>query len=117
MEPHKITIETIHKEENAEIRRVMIERFGDSRYLTESNAKAVDFDFDTKGNRRELLRLDWHANMPVMQMLRVVNSTPEPDGSSKTYFLGVPSSIRSVKEGVAWTFGLTTEEYLVTLES
>jgi hypothetical protein len=41
----------------------------------------------------------------------VVNSTPEPDGTSRTYFLRVPPNIRTARAGVAWTFGLTEEEY------
>ena len=39
-------------------------------------------------------------------MVEVVNSTPEPDGSRKTYFLRVPPTIGTAREAVAWTFGL-----------
>ena len=44
-------------------------------------------------------------------MVEVVNSTPEPDGTSRTYWLRVPPATRTAKEGVAWTFGLTAETY------
>jgi hypothetical protein len=43
--------------------------------------------------------------------IEVVNGTPETDGSHKHYFLRVPSSMRSAREAVAWTYGLTADEY------
>ncbi len=44
-------------------------------------------------------------------MVEVVNSTPEPDGSHRTYWLRVPPSTRTAREGVAWTFGLDSAAY------
>ena len=44
-------------------------------------------------------------------MVEVRNSTPEPDGSRKTYFLRVPPTVRTAREAVAWTFGLGAVEY------
>ena len=44
-------------------------------------------------------------------MVEVVNSTPEPDGTSRTYWLRVPPRTRTAKEGVAWTFGLDGAAY------
>jgi len=43
--------------------------------------------------------------------VEVINGTAEPDGSRKRYFLRVPSHIRTAQEAVAWTYGLTAEEY------
>lgn len=43
--------------------------------------------------------------------VEVLNGTSEPDGTRKTYFLRVPSRIRTAREAVAWTYGLTAEEY------
>jgi hypothetical protein len=37
-------------------------------------------------------------------MLEVENSTPEPDGSHKPYFLRVPPEVRTARETLAWTF-------------
>jgi hypothetical protein len=116
LHPEKIESGSIQQEQNAEIRRVLIERYGDSRYLAESRAKVISSDIDTKGNLRELLVLEW-ADGREMRMLKVINSTPEPDGHNKVYYLGVPSDIRTVAEGVAWTFGLTPKEYQVIQES
>ena len=40
-------------------------------------------------------------------MVEVQNSTPEPDGSYRTYFLRVPNHTFTARDGVAWTFGLS----------
>ncbi|MFD4433505.1 DUF6745 domain-containing protein [Nocardia sp. NPDC058497] len=44
-------------------------------------------------------------------IVEVVNSTLEPDGSNRTYWLRVPPTTRTAREGVAWTFGLAAEAY------
>ena len=36
----------------------------------------------------------------------VTNGSPEPDGTYKHYFLQVPATVRTAREGVAWTYGL-----------
>jgi hypothetical protein len=43
--------------------------------------------------------------------VEVVNGTPEADGSRKRYVLRVPSRMRSAREAVAWTYGLTAQQY------
>ena len=43
--------------------------------------------------------------------VEVRNGTAEPDGTHKTYFLRVPSQMRTAREAVAWTYGLMAEEY------
>lgn len=45
------------------------------------------------------------------KFVRVINSTPEPDGSYRDYWLSVPSNMRRAREAIAWTFGLREEEY------
>ncbi|MGH9553254.1 MAG: DUF6745 domain-containing protein [Terriglobales bacterium] len=44
-------------------------------------------------------------------MVRVINSTPEPDGSYKHYFLRVPPEITTAKSAVAWTFDIDADKY------
>lgn len=43
--------------------------------------------------------------------IEVVNGTAEADGSRKRYFLRVPSAMRTAREAVAWTYGLTADQY------
>ncbi|RSS35941.1 hypothetical protein EF902_36630 [Streptomyces sp. WAC05858] len=43
-------------------------------------------------------------------MVEVVNSTPEPAGTHRTYWPRVPPRIRT-PEGVAWTLGVDADTY------
>ena len=105
MRPDQITLQNIHEEQNAEVRRVLLERFSFDRYVTESGALPVDVD--------ELGTL-YRAAVPgdeALVVVRVQNSTPEPDGSAKSYLLRVPPAMTTVKEALAWTFGLSASDY------
>ncbi|MGP4109500.1 DUF6745 domain-containing protein [Streptomyces sp. 4N509B] len=101
-----LTPERIRGEENAELRRVMLEFYGYERYLAESGAQPVHRD-----ETGVLWRIPLSFDEDVV-MVQVVNSTPEPDGTSRTYWLRVPPSTRTAKQGVAWTFGLEEEAYV-----
>ena len=116
--PQLLTVDEIESETNAEIKRVMIERFGQAKYLLESGAKEIHRDdFGT------LYQKEIKDDEPLV-MVKVVNSTPEPDGSMKDYFLRVDPQLRILfgdKKGqtqkmialnaVASTFGMTGSEY------
>ncbi|BAL89818.1 hypothetical protein AMIS_45980 [Actinoplanes missouriensis 431] len=102
--PH-LTLDRIRSEKNAEIRRVVLEHFGYERYLREAGARRLGTD-----ETGTLWWLDLPGDEPLV-MVEVVNSTPEPDGTSRVYWLRVPPETRTAREGVAWTFGLTAEEY------
>ncbi|MES9508871.1 DUF6745 domain-containing protein [Streptomyces sp. NPDC000609] len=95
----------IREEENAELRRVMLEFYGYDRYLTESGAEPVHRD-----ETGVLWRIALDGDEDVV-MVEVVNSTPEPDGTHRVYWLRVPPGTRTAKDGVAWTFGLRGEAY------
>jgi hypothetical protein len=100
-----LTPERIRAEENAELRRVMLEYYGYDRYLTESGAEPVHRD-----ETGVLWRIALDGDEDVV-MVEVVNSTPEPDGTHRTYWLRVPPATRTAKDGVAWTFGLEGAAY------
>jgi hypothetical protein len=109
--PEWITVKHIETEENAEIRRVMIERFGQSRYLTESGATEIHRDdFGT------LYRKEIPGDEPLV-MVKVVNSTPEPDGSFKDYFIRVNPTMKTARQAVAWTFEKEEHEYEPELQT
>jgi hypothetical protein len=103
--PETLTVGQISVEANAEVRRVMIERYGAKRYLLDSGAKRChEDDFGTlyraeRGDDTELV------------MVKVVNSTPEHDGTYKDYFLRVPPTVQTAREAVAWTFGKNEKSY------
>ncbi|MEU9478038.1 DUF6745 domain-containing protein [Streptomyces sp. NPDC048191] len=100
-----LTPERIRSEENAELRRVMLEFYGYDRYLADSGARPVHRD-----ETGTLWRIDLDGDEPVV-MVEVLNSTPEPDGSHRTYWLRVPPATRTARQGVAWTFGLDAAVY------
>ncbi|MFJ2814633.1 DUF6745 domain-containing protein [Streptomyces sp. NPDC087294] len=100
-----LTPERIRAEENAELRRVMLEHYGYDRYLADSGARPIDHD-----ETGTLWRIDLVGDEPVV-MVEVLNSTPEPDGTVRTYWLRVPPRTRTARAGVAWTFGLSEEAY------
>ena len=102
---NSLTPQRIRDEENAELRRVMLEHYGYDRYLTESDARPVHRD-----ETGVLWRIDLVGDEDVV-MVEVVNSTPEPDGTHRVYWLRVPPTTRTAREGVAWTFGLGADAY------
>lgn len=100
-----VTPARISAEPNAELRRVMLEIFGYDRYLAETGARPEHRD-----ETGVLWSIDLPGDEPIV-MVEVVNSTPEPDGTYRTYHLRVPPTIRTARAGVAWTFGLAEEDY------
>ncbi|MFI5912779.1 DUF6745 domain-containing protein [Dactylosporangium sp. NPDC051541] len=107
----RLTYRQIADERNAELRRVMLEHFGYDRYLREAGARRVNQD-----EAGTLWRLNFTDDEPLV-MVEVVNSTPEPDGTSRVYWLRVPPTTRTAREGVAWTFGLTESEYHPSIQT
>ncbi|MEU9127121.1 DUF6745 domain-containing protein [Kitasatospora sp. NPDC048540] len=100
-----VTPERIRTEENAELRRVMLEFYGYERYLADSGAEPL---------HRDATGVLWRIQLPddePVVMVEVVNSTAESDGTFRTYWLRVPPSTRTARAGVAWTFGVPEQEY------
>ncbi|GAA0586152.1 DUF6745 domain-containing protein [Actinomadura livida] len=100
-----LTADRILAEENAELRRVMLEIFGYDRYLADTGARPLHRD-----ETGVLWSIDLPGDEPVV-MVEVVNSTPEPDGTYRTYYLRVPPTTRTARAGVAWTFGMDEADY------
>lgn len=100
-----LTPAVIRGERNAELRRIMLEHYGHDRYIVDSGARPVHED-----EAGRLWRVNLRGDEPVA-MVEVVNSTAEPDGTFRTYWLRVPPDTRTARAAVAWTFGLTEEEY------
>jgi hypothetical protein len=92
MAPQTLTAAQIDAESNAEVRRVMIERFGRARYIKESGAQLVHSlpdNYFLKGLQgAKLYRKERPDDQPLL-MLSMMNSTPEPDGSIKEYTLQI----------------------------
>jgi hypothetical protein len=101
----RFNVHDIDRETNAEVRRSMIDRFGVERYLQESGAEVIHQD-----EFGVLYRRTPSIGEPML-VVKVVNSTQEPDGSRKEYFLRVPPSMLTARQAVAWTFSMGEFEY------
>jgi len=114
-----LTLADVLGARNAEVRRVLIERYerGEpGRFIRDADAEVIAFDYDRLGNRRRLLHLPLDGDEPYVAV-EVTNSTPEPDGSHKRYILRVPPTITSCRDAVAWTFGMTGDQYDPDIET
>lgn len=108
-----LTLKDIDSQANQEVKRVLIERFGEARYLEESGAElAGSDDFGT------LYRVPARGseNEPTL-LCKVVNATAEPDGSFKDYFLRVPPTMLTPRAAVAWTFFKSEADYAPEVET
>jgi hypothetical protein len=103
--PHEITASRIDRERDAIVRRCMIDIMTPERFIREGDAYCVSED-DTG----MLWTKSWTA-WDAWAAVQVQNGTPEPDGTYKQYFLQVPPTVRSARQAVAWTYGLTEHEY------
>lgn len=101
-DPSRITWQEIDREQNSEIRRAMIERYGADRYVLDSGAKVVHTmpaDHPIVGLRTaRLLRKEVPEDEPIV-MIDLLNSTPEPDGTVKRYMLRVDPNAYGGKAG------------------
>jgi hypothetical protein len=102
---HNLSVQMILDEQNVEVRFALIDAFGPQRFLYEYGGTLVD-----SSEYGELYRTSIFGAEDLM-MVRVRNSTPEPDGSYKWYCLRVPPQMNSAREAIAWTFGLSEEQY------
>jgi hypothetical protein len=62
----------------------------------------------------ELYQTEITGDEPIC-MIKLVNSTPGPDGEFKNYWLRVPPDMKTARQAVAWTFGMTPDEYAKAL--
>jgi len=115
-----VSVAWIDAEENAEYRRVLLNRMGVERYLAEAGAETVDEDAFGK-----LIRRPVKGGEPIMA---VVVTCPT---SGRTYTLGVHPEVRpllgegrfgepqeaTARNAVASTFGLRGDEYAPTVQT
>ena len=106
--PERLTVSTVLAYGNAEIVAVGIKLM-----LEHSPNKEKDLEF--------VARDDWGALYQVegqdkYMVLKVVNATPEPDGTFKDYYLLVPPH-ETPKAAVAWTFRKEEDEYAPALQT
>jgi hypothetical protein len=94
----------------SELRR-MIDFYGWERYLKKLKAKVLCADEYGTLYRKRFITGE------ALAILSVKNSTAEPDGTFKTYYLRVPPTTRTTREAVAWTFSIEPNLYNPAVES
>lgn len=94
--PETITVEKIHGETNAEVRRVMVEKYGMQPYLADMGAKPIS-EFTDEGGQPVRL-----YDVQGLRRLRLVNSTPDPDGTRREFFSRVPARFNDARQARDW---------------
>jgi hypothetical protein len=109
--PGKLTADKIQNTNNLEIRRVLREQYGTEKWIKEIGGRIIHEDVYG--------RL-WEAGTEGFETVKFVelkNSTPEPDGTYKLYYLRVPGFIHTARRAVAWSFQVQEEEYAPLVET
>ena len=105
--PESLSITEVLAHTNTEVRYVGIKIVGMDRVL-ESNRTTIIHKDEQKN--QILFQIKGIFEEPV-SYVKVVNSTQEPDGTYKDYYLCVPPDMKTCKQAVAWTFRLEEQEY------
>jgi antitoxin component YwqK of YwqJK toxin-antitoxin module len=102
-----LNAEHILKIRNAEVRRVCMEELSYEKFLIQVEHKVIDRD-----NDYELVRIDCAVEPEPIYLVKV-----KCPSTGAFYTLRVPPRIKSVKQAVAWTFGLEAKEYVPEIET
>lgn len=98
LHPETITVEEILTERNAEIRRVLLERFGYDHFMLQAQAEVLDVDQDPGGERR-LLRVPLEGDEDLVCLSVCCPSTADQ------YIIRVPPDMQSCHQAAAWIAG------------
>lgn len=140
MVTNRINPTSIRLEPNQEVRYQMLKVYGYERFFRETDAQLIHEDtfgklwlayyspqINVNWERRDFHTFHDHMgrrqSVPILAtdrlnidgdfflMVEVLNASPEPDGTFKTYLLCVPPEMRTARQAVAWTFGMSEYEY------
>lgn len=133
LDAENVTVQDIFDEPNTEIRMVLIELYGLTRFMADADAKILD----SHPKYGDYISVDLAPGNTMFAVL-VTNRTPEPNWETlteeqrkakvmdgmctedgyKRYVLFIPhGEFNNVKAAVAWTFGLSELEYDPDVES
>ncbi len=94
--------------QNVELRRCIIEKVGYERLL--DGGRVLD---NSPPNKLWGVVVSGDEEIRFMEL---ENSTPEPDGTRKIYYIRVPPNIETLKSGLAWSFDVG-EDFTYVSES
>lgn len=111
MNPESITMDHIEKEGNAEIRRIMIDRMGVSKYLEECKAELVDGDMTFVANQND----DRYVPRALMKDKEGRKFLVGTDGStSRVYYMQVPEECNTCAEAASNLAGFDEKKIIAT---
>jgi len=132
VEPKWITMKHIVQEENAEVRRIMLDRFGWERFAEEGEFEIVhqdrqEFNFPAipvsdMVDAESRLVTTYRKGIEIAQLLRsknIMRGDGQPltlvritdPSTGRRYHLRVPPSSTTAYGAIAWTFGMTEDQY------
>ncbi|MHB8118650.1 MAG: DUF6745 domain-containing protein [Methanothrix sp.] len=111
--PKTITKQDIVSEKNAERRRAMFERLGIDRIV--ELIELIEVDEDIIGDNEVRLLRSREVDEIAGACLQYVKVRCPSTG--RIYHLSVPPTITKAREAVAWTFGLSADQYRPGVET
>ena len=109
--PELMTVDEIVTERNAERRRVLLDRYGYGRFLSDAQADVLDTDTDP-GGQRQLLRVELKDDEPLVAMSCYCPST------GRQYMIRVPPATTTCHNAAAWIAGFDDpSQYRPVLET
>jgi hypothetical protein len=109
LHPERITLSTLDDELDPLVRHSLIEIMTPERLIASGAARCLSRDatgvlWGMAWTHRGVMLDAWRA-------VEVVDGTPSADGNHRRYVIPVPGKMRSAREAVAWTYGLTADQY------
>jgi hypothetical protein len=100
----------ICKLQDAGLRHAAIRAMGMDRFVAAARLRPVQ-----KDDAGQL----YLVGPPVdpLAFVRVIDASPGPDGATSLHWLSVPLHVATAREAVAWTFGLSEQEYAPAAET
>jgi uncharacterized protein DUF6745 len=107
--PERITLATLDCTLDPVLRRCLIEIMTPERLIASGGAKRLARD-----ETGTLWGITWQhrgVTLDKWKAVEVVDGTPELNGPYRHYVIPVPANLRTAREAVAWTYGLSAAEY------
>lgn len=93
LHPEELTVEEIKKEQNAEVRRIMMSRYGVGKYMKETSAVIIDKD-EYFNMPRILVKLDDNSRW----LIGTDGGSRDENGKGRVYYMPVTSDTTTCKK-------------------
>jgi hypothetical protein len=104
--PDLIKVAHIENENNAEVRRILIERMGVGKYLAEVKAEVVEWDGGIRG-------CDGSSNRVLMRSKHGMWLVGTDGSTERVYYMSVPDDVKTPSEAHRRISGVDDESRLI----